>query len=76
MEAEQALRHKLTANDGDSSPTAADTDVVASSATTTDAWTQMVMNGIKRMAVDENYRRQVMSFREPDSRTAPKRIFH
>lgn len=42
---------------------------------TPDAWTQTVLDSVKRMAIDANYRKQVMAFRAPDVAVAAQELF-
>ena len=40
-------------------------DFIVGEADATDAWTQMMFSNLKRMAIDESYRRELISFRTP-----------
>lgn len=42
---------------------------------TPDAWTQTVLDSVKRMAIDANHRKQVMAFRAPDVAVAAQELF-
>lgn len=56
---------RLDETDDQPSTLGAGAEFIADNTHTLDAWTQMLFSNLKRMAVDETFRKELISFRAP-----------